>query len=968
MSSSYATGVEPPPAAGTRGENAALVLLCAIVGFFYFWCAAQPAHGWLRDSPPGMYGMLTEAFAAGQIHLKPAPPAELVALPDPYDPTANARYRLHDATYFRGKYYLYFGASPSLVLFLPWNLVFGSYLSEEFAVAFFAFIGFMATVALLLRLRRWHFPALPFFWLALGILAAGLGNMTGLLVQWPDFYKVPISCGVGFLMISFWAIHHALVSARWSAGWLVVASSAFGIAMGARPNYVLAGFLVFLPTLCWLVASRRGTSKVCSWRTGRLFCAAFGPLGVVGLSMLAYNHLRFGSPFEFGVKYQLAGQSMLNTPVLDFSVFGENIRHYFFDTARFSPYFPFFVGGEEGALGLAWGSPLLWFLLPVPVVFLSSRLTARPALVAMIATVTVVGTATFFMNCSYFVRVYRYVIDFYPAVTLAGICAWLALVAGVTRKWRTDRWIAWVGGLMAIGMVALNLAMCAARFASPAQLEPVGRLLNEPMAWWQRTTGTELGAHRLKVTFPTGLAGRSEPLVTTGIWGSNADVLFVEYVEGDQIRLGFFHIGMGGPKSRPLKIAPDSVHTIEVTFGGLLPPPLHPTFRNWNSRSIEVARQTVRVKFDGEVVLNGAVDSFPSRPSDLRYGDSRWDYGFVQKTFTGKIHSTEVQPLREADYAEPPVPLNGPLEFSVVMPFLIQWHNEPLLATGGGQEHDLIYLIFCDPGKLRIALNHHRFAGPVSEEFEYDPSRPQSIRIWMSNLASASPAVPPSEAEAWKSRLFVTFNDRVALDAPQTFYPTRADQLVLGRNPHGAGSAGPRFSGRIERIAVKGRGSLPVPLTEAMYGAVQMDVVFPDLQAFSSEPMVVTGVTGAGDFIVVRYLEGGKIQFAFDHWGYGGSEGVPVAVKRGQQYRVDVTMGSLYERDPSSTPADVQAKKIEVRLDGAVVLSGSSDTHPAKPENITVAKNTIGGSSCGPYFSGKVVYLFRPQFPAGTLE
>lgn len=43
------------------------------------------------------YSPLADAFAHGQTHLLVEPAPELLALPDPYDPVANASYRFHDA-------------------------------------------------------------------------------------------------------------------------------------------------------------------------------------------------------------------------------------------------------------------------------------------------------------------------------------------------------------------------------------------------------------------------------------------------------------------------------------------------------------------------------------------------------------------------------------------------------------------------------------------------------------------------------------------------------------------------------------------------------------------------------------------------------------------------------------------------------------------------------------------------------
>ena len=48
-----------------------------------------------------------------------------------------------------------------------------------------------------------------------------------------------------------------------------------------------------------------------AWRERRrvwaLLVAVVVPIAVVGLGLMLYNALRFDSPFEFGIRYQLAG-------------------------------------------------------------------------------------------------------------------------------------------------------------------------------------------------------------------------------------------------------------------------------------------------------------------------------------------------------------------------------------------------------------------------------------------------------------------------------------------------------------------------------------------------------------------------------------------------------------------------------------------------------------------------------------
>ena len=141
-------------------------LLFVAVAFFHFALAwvCGPAGNW-HGQTSEYYQLLTDAFLAGQTSLLVQPPAELLALPDPYDPVANA-YQIARRVAHHGKYYLYFGPTPAIVLFLPYKVLTGSHLPSRLAVALFCAVGFACSCALfflLAKREKWDCPR----WLAL---------------------------------------------------------------------------------------------------------------------------------------------------------------------------------------------------------------------------------------------------------------------------------------------------------------------------------------------------------------------------------------------------------------------------------------------------------------------------------------------------------------------------------------------------------------------------------------------------------------------------------------------------------------------------------------------------------------------------------------------------------------------------------------------------------------------------------
>ncbi len=158
-------------------RNEGVVLLCFAVffGWFLFSSAWKFSNGsLLAQNPGGYYHHATDALLQGNSYLGIIPRPELAELSDPYDSALNVPYRELDLSYFQGRYYFYWGMAPVVLLFAPFRWVFGVYPTEAFASALFAFGALAAGAALLLRVRRDHFPALGSGTTLLLLIAAGV--------------------------------------------------------------------------------------------------------------------------------------------------------------------------------------------------------------------------------------------------------------------------------------------------------------------------------------------------------------------------------------------------------------------------------------------------------------------------------------------------------------------------------------------------------------------------------------------------------------------------------------------------------------------------------------------------------------------------------------------------------------------------------------------------------------------------
>lgn len=273
----------------------------------------------IRDQPTRFtttfYGEQALAFLHGGLALERIPPQALLALSDPYDPIARRGIdALHDASLYKGKYFLYFGPGPALAL-LPFQLFAPEIpIPDSALVAGLSTLLTVATGGLLRAVRSRLFPSLP-IWIA-GPLALAIlvGNPVLFVLARPAVYEAAILGGqLGLICGLFFAWLARFRRRQWV--FATFAGLSFGIAIASR--------FTLLPavTLCCLTFAvflwRQPGNKRRRWTVFGLFVPV-----VIALLLLGwFNFARFGSPFETGHRFQLTL----------FPLFAEYSRFFSFD-------------------------------------------------------------------------------------------------------------------------------------------------------------------------------------------------------------------------------------------------------------------------------------------------------------------------------------------------------------------------------------------------------------------------------------------------------------------------------------------------------------------------------------------------------------------------------------------------------------------------------------------------------------
>jgi Tfp pilus assembly protein PilF len=418
------------------------------------------------------YNILVRGFRAGQLSLKKEVPPGFAQLADPYDPTATAPYqalpyRLLDLSYYKGRLYLYFGATPALILFWPFAALTGHYLFHRQAVVIFCAIGFLASVGLLRALWQRYFTEVSLGVVVACAVALGLATGVPVLLSRSDVWEVPISCGYMLTMLALGAIWCALHDTEQRCRWLMAASAAYGLAVGARPSLLFGAIILLVP-----VAQARREGR----QMGASLLAAIVPIVLIGSGLMLYNALRFDNPLEFGMRYQLTDKRQIARQFFSLHHLWFNFRVYFLEPVRWRAHPPFVKGivmppappghgNVEHPFGVVTNIPLVWLALAVPLAWRDRSEQAGWVLrwfVTAVALLFGIGALTLGF---YYCTASRLEVEFLPALLLLAVVGILGLERSPAGRpiWR--RAVRWGWSLLLGFSVAFNLLACVGRCA-----------------------------------------------------------------------------------------------------------------------------------------------------------------------------------------------------------------------------------------------------------------------------------------------------------------------------------------------------------------------------------------------------------------------------------------------------------------------------------------------------------------------
>jgi hypothetical protein len=957
--SSGAAGDSPAPKARHGRLELALVALAVFAVGWSYIADARRVEGYLTSrQPPGYYGLLTEALLEGHFNLNVTTDPLLLRLANPYA-GPQGTVRPHDMSFYRGKFYIYYGITPAVLLMVPWKVLTGNYLREIAATAIFCFGAFALGAFWLVGVRRRLFPNVSAGWTLLAVLVLGYGSPTFFLSDNPTFYAVPIAGACFCLMAALILVDRAMraTGLNRSALWLAGASLAMGLAVGSRPHYAPCLGLLLLPAgWLWFRIPRPNLGRK---RGARLWAAAILPAAAVGAALAYYNWRRFDNPLDFGIRYSMASGDLRNAHLLGFESFRRNLHTYLLAPSSLLRYYPFlFSTGQP--MGVVRHLSLIAAAALFPLTLLKRRFRSDPAWPVTGLFLLGAGVLNLAILCTWVLGgMDRYLVDFVPPALLLACAVLLALVDG-SAGWSPAVRRPWAVVLLAAALWTMangTFLGIATRVATPfrARLEYAS---DHVVYAVERAFGVRQGPVELTLKFPATAVGRRDPLISTGNLVGTGDIVFVRYADAGHVQFGFFHLGAGGPVGDPVAVDYSVAHTVVIELGSLYPPRRHPMFDAWSDEQVAALRRHLEVRLDGHSVFRAEAAVYPSMPNGVFAGENRLAPDVSMPRFEGEILGQRRLGLAPAPavVAYP----GGPVRLHLRWPRGVG-ANEPLVCTGRSGAGDLLNAQMLPGGFVRFEHDSWNNSDMVSDPVATDVAAEHDVDVEMGSLY-CDPKVPVSDAQ--RRRLAIWVDGKLAIDMDRPFNESTPQEVEFGYNAIGGSSGTAMFTGTILRWAcIPPR---PIPPEADEWGPIRMTVRFRNDDLGITEPLLTTGMGDEARILYVHYVDARHVFFGYDRAGKGGDQGPTVEMNFAVPHTVEIALGSLFPGQDSPkwaalgpSVAEARHSRMEVRLDGQVVFQAEHPVGPASHRVVTVGRNDVNTTHCLRTFGGQISEVVR---------
>jgi len=324
-----------------RAQNRIYAFAVVLLILFSGVCAFTSSSKVFREEylPNQQYNrFLVDAIIGGRTYLDHGRPEMMLIAERPYDLAwleKNGYHRevywMSDWAYYNGKLYCYFGVVPAILLYVPYKLITGEYLSNNAGIFLFAAAAIVLLAMLWRFLVKKYMPNTLFVFYLLAFLTLFFASGLFSALRFTRFYSILSASGFMFVLAGIFLLLKSVERDKPDILRVVFACLCFALAVGCRPT--LAFVSVIVPVVLW------------KYRSLRLAVFILAPYVMVAIPLCMYNYARFGSIFDFGINYNMtsispAGYALLN-PLGKFVNAILASASYLFAVNFYSPFFPF---------------------------------------------------------------------------------------------------------------------------------------------------------------------------------------------------------------------------------------------------------------------------------------------------------------------------------------------------------------------------------------------------------------------------------------------------------------------------------------------------------------------------------------------------------------------------------------------------------------------------------------------------
>lgn len=309
-------------------------------------------NSWLSlSTTEGVYNKeLVDSLKEGKLYLLQEPSEEFLKLENPYDAISRGHLEREvdykwDTAYYNGKFYIYFGILPVLLIFLPYNLITGSYLKISVATFGFSILIFILLKEILLKLLSRYFEKISFKTVVYYLITLCSGTLILYANGMSRVYEIVIVAGLYFVLQGIFFILKSMEEEKNKHLNILLGTICLALSVACRPTDLFASLLI-LPYLIKLLVKYIKEFKENKINLVKLILSVTIPYIIVGIALMSYNYARFGNVLEFGSKYQLTINNMTELESR-FSSVPTGILCNLFTIPKFIPDFPFITHSND---------------------------------------------------------------------------------------------------------------------------------------------------------------------------------------------------------------------------------------------------------------------------------------------------------------------------------------------------------------------------------------------------------------------------------------------------------------------------------------------------------------------------------------------------------------------------------------------------------------------------------------------